>query len=83
MLLPRQPSTLDEDETEDPRTELVRKLIEYEEIKKAAKNIDQIPRIHRNIDTICSKFSPNIKLYPGISSNDLFKSLKHFLQKEN
>lgn len=47
MLLPR-PEELEEDE-EDPRAELVRRLQEYERYKKAAENIDDMPRLEREI----------------------------------
>jgi segregation and condensation protein A len=47
MLLPRQ-STV-EDEEDDPRAFLIRKLQEYENIKKAAEDIDLLPRYERDI----------------------------------
>jgi len=53
MLLPR--PTEEEDE-EDPRAELVRRLQEYERFKKAAEDIDELPRMER--DT----FSPSAEL---------------------
>ncbi|MGB5276924.1 MAG: ScpA family protein [Gammaproteobacteria bacterium] len=46
MLLPR--PTEEEDE-EDPRAELVRRLQEYERFKQAAEDIDELPRMHRDI----------------------------------
>jgi len=46
MLLPRPAETEDED---DPRAELIRRLQEYERFKKAAQDIDQMPRINREI----------------------------------
>jgi len=46
MLLPRPPSE-DEDE-EDPRAELVRRLQEYERFKKAAQDISELPRLERD-----------------------------------
>ena len=45
LLLPKQ--AVEEDEG-DPRAELVRKLQEYEVIKNAAENIDQLPRVERD-----------------------------------
>lgn len=45
LLLPKQ--AVEEDEG-DPRAELVRKLQEYEVIKKAAENIDELPRLDRD-----------------------------------
>ncbi len=47
MLLPRQ--TDEEDEEDDPRAYLIRKLQEYECIKKAAEDIDSLPRYERDI----------------------------------
>ncbi|CAM3811724.1 segregation and condensation protein A [Parendozoicomonas haliclonae] len=47
MLLPRQVEA--EDEEEDPRAELIRRLQEYERFKKAAEGIDELPRVGRNI----------------------------------
>lgn len=45
LLLPKQAV---EEEEGDPRAELVRKLQEYEVIKQAAENIDELPRIGRD-----------------------------------
>lgn len=46
MLLPRPAESEDED---DPRAELIRRLQEYERFKTAAQNIDELPRINREI----------------------------------
>jgi segregation and condensation protein A len=46
MLLPRPPS---EDEEEDPRSELIRRLQEYERYKQAAEDIDILPRYERDL----------------------------------
>src|SRR3984885_14167052 len=47
MLLPR-PRSAAEDE-EDPRAELVRRLQEYERFKRAAEDIDTLPRLERDV----------------------------------
>lgn len=47
MLLPRMPS--DEEDEEDPRAELVRRLQEYERFKKAAEDLDALPRLERDV----------------------------------
>lgn len=47
MLLPR-PVEADDDE-DDPRAELIRRLQEYEQIKTAAENIDELPRLERDL----------------------------------
>jgi len=46
LLLPKQPTM---DEEEDPRAELVRRLQEYEIIKHAAQDIDELPRLERDV----------------------------------
>jgi len=46
MLLPR--PQVEEDEEEDPRAELVRRLQEYERFKKAAQDISDLPRLERD-----------------------------------
>ena len=47
MLLPRQSEA--EDGEEDPRATLIRRLQEYELIKSAAEEIDQLPRVERDV----------------------------------
>jgi segregation and condensation protein A len=46
LLLPKQAVT---EEDEDPRAELVRRLQEYEVIKNASQQLDQIPRLDRDV----------------------------------
>jgi len=46
MLLPR---PVDVDEEDDPRAELVRRLQEYERYKQAAEDLDEIPRVGRDV----------------------------------
>ncbi|MBK9656276.1 MAG: segregation/condensation protein A [Rhodanobacteraceae bacterium] len=46
LLLPRPP--VDIDEEADPRAELVRRLQEYERFKKAAEDIEALPRMERD-----------------------------------
>lgn len=53
MLLPRPVEADDED---DPRAELVRRLQEYERYKKAAEDIDGMPRIGRDVFTALVEF---------------------------
>jgi segregation and condensation protein A len=47
MLLPR--PKLEEGAEEDPRAELVRRLQEYERFKRAAAEIDSLPRLERDV----------------------------------
>lgn len=46
MLLPR---PVESEEEDDPRAELVRRLQEYERFKQAAQNIDELPRVGRDV----------------------------------
>lgn len=48
MLLPRPPAEEGEEEL-DPRAELVRRLQEYERYKKAAEDIEDLPRLERDV----------------------------------
>lgn len=47
MLLPR--SQEEEEEGDDPRAALIRRLQEYERFKSAAEDIEEMPRMYRNI----------------------------------
>jgi len=47
MLLPRPEA--DEEDEDDPRAELVRRLQEYERYKKAAQDISELPRLERDV----------------------------------
>ena len=56
MLLPRQ---REEEEEDDPRAELIRRLQEYERFKKAAEDVDELPRLNRDIHQAQAK-APDI-----------------------
>jgi len=51
MLLPRPPKEKDAEE-EDPRAELMRRLLEYERIKMAAKKLDELPQAGRDFQLV-------------------------------
>ena len=51
MLLPKH-RELEGDEVEDPRAELVRRLIEYEQMKLAAHKLDELPHAERDFDWV-------------------------------
>lgn len=57
MLLPRQ---IEEEEEEDPRAALVRRLQEYERFREAAYDLDQRPRVGRDIFVAYAQFSEPI-----------------------
>src|SRR6478735_2998140 len=56
LLLPRPPA--EEGIEEDPRAELVRRLQEYERFKKAAEDIEALPRMERDTAAV-SAFVPD------------------------
>ena len=51
MLLPRIRSIAGQ-ETEDPRAELVRRLVEYEQMKRAAHRLDEMPQAERDFEWV-------------------------------
>ncbi|MCE2423511.1 MAG: segregation/condensation protein A [Pseudomonadales bacterium] len=50
-LLLRQPAGEDE-EADDPRAELIRRLQDYERVKLAAERLDELPRLERDLHTV-------------------------------
>jgi segregation and condensation protein A len=81
MLLPR-PVTEDEDE-EDPRAELVRRLQEYERYKKAAADLSELPRLER--DTfVASAEAPERKIVtklPDVTLKELLLAFHDVLRR--
>jgi len=81
MLLPR-PKT-EEGEEEDPRAELIRRLQEYERFKKAAEDLDELPRMER--DTLAVKLDApprsGPRPQPAVALKDLLLSLKDVLHR--
>ena len=68
MLLPR-PSGITLEE--DPRAELVRRLLEYEQIKKAAQMLNEIPVAGRDYSLVNVLFERDDAIPPDISPLDL------------
>ncbi|MEJ2523855.1 MAG: segregation/condensation protein A, partial [Gammaproteobacteria bacterium] len=73
MLLPR-PAKEDEEE-EDPRAELVRRLQEYERYKKAAEDIEELPRLERDIFQATAEMCERkvVRIQPDVSLDDLLE----------
>ena len=81
LLLPRPPS--EEGVEEDPRAELVRRLQEYERFKKAAEDIEALPRLERDT-AVVSAFVPDkavIRLPPPVDLRELLLALKDVLKR--
>lgn len=81
LLLPRQTEV--EDEEHDPRAELIRRLQEYERFKKAAEDIDGLPRVGRDL-YIASAQPPSLRAeraQPDISMQELMLALSDVLRR--
>jgi segregation and condensation protein A len=81
MLLPR-PESEDEEE-EDPRAELVRRLQEYERYKKAAEDISELPRLERDV-FVASADAPERKVttkLPDVTMKELLLAFHEVLQR--
>ena len=81
MLLPR--STEVEEDEEDPRAQLIRRLQEYERFKKAAEDIEEMPRLER--DTwVASAQPPDIQRArpePEVDLREILMALGEVLQR--
>ncbi len=81
MLLPR-PEKLEEGEEHDPRAELVRRLLEYEQTKIAAKNLDALPQLGRDFQAI-SVHIPQLlaKRLPRVDGAELLEAWGAILKR--
>lgn len=72
MLLPRPPKASDEESAEDPRAELMRRLLEYEQMKKAAQNINEVPQAGRDFELVQVLIERTVlERLPSVSVEDL------------
>jgi len=81
MLLPR-PVT-EEEEEDDPRAELVRRLQEYERFKKAAEDIGELPRLERDV-FIATADAPDRKVttkLPDVTMKELLLAFHDVLKR--
>lgn len=81
MLLPRPQA--EEDEEADPRAELVRRLQEYERFKKAAEDLEELPRLERDV-FVASVDAPERKVVaklPDITLKELLLAFHDVLKR--
>ncbi len=81
MLLPRpEPELQDE---EDPRTELIRRLQEYERFKQAAEDLDALPRLERDIMPAQAEIAEQrqIKLPPEVDLREVLLALRDVMTR--
>ncbi len=81
LLLPRPPS--EESSEADPRAELVRRLQEYERFKKAAEDIDALPRQERDFATahVLVEDRNIVRLPPPVDLRELLLALKDVMKR--
>lgn len=81
MLLPRPPS--EESHEEDPRAELVRRLQEYERFKKAAEDIDGLPRLERDTMPVSAHVADRsvVRLPPPVDLREMLLALRDVLKR--
>ncbi|NLY34098.1 MAG: segregation/condensation protein A [Alcaligenaceae bacterium] len=71
MLLPVRKSDNGE-EVEDPRAELVRRLLEYEQMKLAAQKLDALPQLGRDFERANAQMDLSVeRMLPEVSADDL------------
>jgi segregation and condensation protein A len=81
LLLPRPP--VEEGLEEDPRAELVRRLQEYERFKRAAEDIEAMPRLERDSVVVHAEVGERnvIKLPPPLELTELLLALKDVMHR--
>ena len=81
MLLPR--SQMADDEEDDPRAELVRRLQEYERFKKAAEDIDALQRLERDGWIATAELTERkvVRLVPQVTLQEMLVAFKEVLAR--
>lgn len=71
MLLPRVESVDEAIEAADPRAELVRRLMEYEQMKRAGQKLDALPQAGRDFDAVSVFLPSSAKRLPMLHPEEL------------
>jgi segregation and condensation protein A len=80
LLLPRPPSA--DPIEEDPRAELMRRLLEYEQIKKAARALDELPHVGRDVIAISVWIEKAVsEQLPDVDPRDLADAWRGLLHR--
>jgi len=83
MLLPPK-KRADSGEVEDPRAELVRRLIEYEQIKLGAAKLDALPQLGRDFLRAQVHIEQSLApRWPDVNPDDLRQAWRDILQRAN
>ncbi len=81
MLLPR--IHVEEDEEHDPRSDLIRRLQEYERFKQAADDLDALPRLERDIvvATAAAEKPEVLQAPPDVDLKELLLALRDVMSR--
>jgi len=83
MLLPMKPRG-DGQEPEDPRAELVRRLLEYEQLKLASQKLDELPRLGRDFYNAQASADFEVEqMLPSVQLDDLKSAWSDILRRAN
>ena len=82
LLLPRS-QEVSEEESNDPRAELIRRLQEYEQFKEAAQDLDAMPRLERDIHLTHAELPDmkKVKPLPEVNLKELLLALKEVMKR--
>lgn len=79
MLLPK-PTEVEEED--DPRAELVKRLMEYEAVKLAAQRLDAMPKVGEEIDVAAAYYQHISQVKPPeVSLDDLMEAWRNVLKR--
>ena len=82
MLLPR-PAGAEGSEEDDPRAELVRRLQEYERFKRAAEDMEELPRVDRDTFPASAELVERrvVKMLPTVTMQEMLVALKDVMAR--
>ena len=82
MLLPR-PQGEGSGEEDDPRAELVRRLQEYERFKRAAEDMEELPRVDRDTFPASAELVERrvVKMLPQVTMKEMLVALKEVMAR--
>ncbi|MGA7180732.1 MAG: ScpA family protein [Thiobacillaceae bacterium] len=81
MLLPRPAREENPAESEDPRAELVRRLLEYEQMKLAAQRLDKLPQAGRDYEAVSVAIGAAAARLPQVGATDLAQAWMSILSR--
>jgi len=81
MLLPRQPGV--EEDEDDPRAELVRRLQEYERFRAAAQELDALPRLERDVVVAEGHVTERrtVQMLPDVALKEVLIAFRDVMQR--